>query len=194
MWYKPANYVTSSDFMLLAKEDGLPKLASQARLTLSKMHFFGIHGTLLAENLCNQPCSCRLSDALTACTKEFCVKNDARTKDVVKAHEDASSALKSFQFTNGIDVTTKRMSDNRDEPSDELKTAGNALKVTVETAKRAMRLFCSSVHAILLLRGINLLRGEMLSARPHRTHFQADLLNATSTEQRCFEVLEFYLY
>lgn len=123
--------------------------------------------------------------------KSFCSKKDVRSQDVVKAHTDAVFAFKAFGFYNNINLDTTRMKGGDSEPTNELKTAINALTGTVDTAERTMRSLCVSTHAILLLSIIKLPIENALMARPEKIYFRTDQVNATIIKQSCFGALAY---
>lgn len=73
----------------------------------------------------------------------FLTKKKARTNDIVNAHAGATIALKSLGFNKAVSISSMKMQNGGDEPSDEIRAAIDALKATADTAKRAMCPSCA---------------------------------------------------
>lgn len=121
-------------------------------------------------------------------------RKNALTKNVVNAHAEAVSALKSFGFNKSISLITMKMKNSSGDLTDELNAEDDALNAIIDAAERSMRPLCASVQAILLLSTIDFLKKRALRARPVNVHLLVDQLNATLTEQSCFIALVNYLH
>lgn len=85
---------------------------------LFKTRLFGIHGSLTAKKLGEQSWADELGQALNSRVEYFFTKKNARTNDIVKAHADVTTALKSLGFNNDVSIDALKMQDGRSEPSD----------------------------------------------------------------------------